>query len=108
VIDHLEVSTTAGSREDAGCVAKAAVTAKLAVSARVVGPVSAYTWFDGDLEEGKKWRVFLRIRADRYPELEALLRVEQPRDNFEVIAIPLVDDSDEYYSWIDRAADPDV
>ncbi|HEX3785085.1 MAG TPA: divalent cation tolerance protein CutA [Pseudonocardiaceae bacterium] len=100
--DYFQVSTVAGDRETAAKLASAAVAAKLAAGAQVYGPVASFFWHLGESGEGEEWQVTLKTRADRYPELEALLLREHTWDNPEVSAVPLVKGTAKYFEWIDR------
>jgi periplasmic divalent cation tolerance protein len=51
VNDYLQVSTTADSHEIAAKLARAAVTAKLAASAQIDGPVDSFFWHQGQSGE---------------------------------------------------------
>ena len=99
--DYLQVSTVAGDRDTAAKLASAAVAAKLAAGAQVHGPVASFFWHLGQSGEGEEWQVTLKTRADRYPELEALLLREHTWDNPEVTAIALVHGTAAYLAWID-------
>ncbi|HJP80123.1 MAG TPA: divalent cation tolerance protein CutA [Pseudonocardiaceae bacterium] len=103
--DYLQVSTVAGDRETAAKLASAAVAAKLAAGAQVYGPVTSFFWHLGQSGEGEEWQVTLKTRADRYPELEALLLREHTWDNPEVSAIPLVNGTAAYFAWINDTVD---
>jgi periplasmic divalent cation tolerance protein len=105
--DYLQVSTTAGSHETAATLARAAVTAKMAASAQVQGPVDSFFWHQGESSEGREWQVTLKTTAQRYPELEALLLREHAWDNPEITATPLVHGSASYFAWIDRTVTDD-
>jgi periplasmic divalent cation tolerance protein len=94
VTDYLEVSTTAISRGDAGRLATAAVTAKLAVSARVVGPA-------GNPDDGDHWRVYFKTPADRYPDLQLLVLTEHPHNTPDLVAIPLLHDTEHHHFRVD-------
>ncbi|HEX7662170.1 MAG TPA: divalent cation tolerance protein CutA [Pseudonocardiaceae bacterium] len=100
--DYLQVSTAADSRETAASLARAAVAAKLAAGAQVIGPVTSFFWHKGESGEGEEWQVILKTTADRYPDLEALLLREHTWENPEISAVPLVAGTSTYFAWIDR------
>jgi len=104
--EHVQVTTTADSREAAEALAKSAVQARLAGTAQVDGPRTSYFWHHGEFGEGEEWVVILKTTASRYADLEAHLLTEHPWDNPEVTALPITNGSDGYLSWLDRSTSP--
>jgi periplasmic divalent cation tolerance protein len=102
MINYLQVSTVADSRETAVRLARAAVAAKLAAGAQVFGPVTSFFWHLGQSGEGEEWQVTLKTADNRYADLEALLLREHPWDNPEITAVPLTKGSAAYFSWLER------
>ncbi len=104
--DFLEVSTTADSRETAAALARSAVQARLAASARVIGPVASFFWHEGTFGEGEEYIAALKTTADKYAALEAHLLAEHPWKNPEISAAPLVAGSIPYLEWLQRTIEP--
>lgn len=103
----LQVSTTAENRETAAHLARSAVTARVAASAQVSGPVLSFFWHLGEQGEGEEWQVTLKTTVERYPALEQHLRAEHPWDNPEVTAVPLAAASAEYLAWLRKTVSPE-
>ena len=66
-------------------------------------PALSAFWHQGEFGEAEEWQVFLKTRADRYPELMAHLIEKHPWQNPEVTAIEIFDGSEPYLQWISRA-----
>jgi periplasmic divalent cation tolerance protein len=98
--EFLAVLTTMDSEESAQVLAASAVAGKLAACAQVDGPVkSVYQW-QGKIETDTEWRVLHKTTADRYGELEALIKCLHTYDTPEIIATPITAGSDEYLAWL--------
>lgn len=101
--EFVQVSTTAGSREDAARLARSAVQSRLAATAQVVGPVASFFWHEGELGEGEEWQVWLKTTAARYADLESHLIQNHPWQKPEVTAVPLVAGSLPYLDWVSKS-----
>jgi periplasmic divalent cation tolerance protein len=100
---HLLVTTTTPDRASAAKIAGSAVTAHLAATAQVAGPVASFFWHLGEHGEGEEWNVTFKTTDARYSELEAHIVEQHPWDKPEVTAVELVRGSIGYLRWIEKA-----
>ena len=98
--DYLQVQCTTDSRAEAMQLARAAVEARLAACAQVAGPMTSTYWWDDGIERAEEWLVMLKLPADRYDELAALLTDRHSYDEPEIIAVPILRGSAGYLNWI--------
>jgi len=100
--DKIVVLTTCSSAKEAERVARALVEKRLAACVNVMpGVRSVYHWKDAIEEEEEVLLVIKSSRAlfDRLRgEIERLHTYELP----EVVALPIVDGSQGYLTWLDR------
>ncbi|MCP2342732.1 divalent-cation tolerance protein CutA [Actinomadura rupiterrae] len=101
--DVLQVLTTADNRETALQLLQSAVSAKLAASGQVSGPVASAFWHLGELGKGEEWVLTLRTTRDRYEELEQHLIEHHPWDNPEVTFTVIAGGSASYMNWVRQA-----
>lgn len=100
--EHLQVTTTAGSAEEAETIAGALVERRLAACVQVVGPiVSRYRW-QGEVEQAQEWLCLAKTEAGRYAELEAAIRELHSYEEPEIVATPIVAGSAGYLAWLSR------
>ncbi len=99
---HIQVQTTAGSRDEAMELSRAAVTARLAACAQVAGPVASTYWWRGELEQAEEWLVVLKLPAAGFAALAGFLRERHSYDEPEIVATPIVAGSASYLSWIEE------
>jgi periplasmic divalent cation tolerance protein len=98
--EYLQVTTTAGSEEEADRISAALVERRLAACVQVVGPiVSRYRW-QGAVERSTEWMCVAKTSTVRYAELEAAVRELHSYDEPEIVATPIVAGSASYLEWL--------
>lgn len=100
--DKIVVLSTCGSAEEAARVARALVEKRLAACVNIVpGVRSVYRWKDAIEDEEEVLLVIKTSRVlidDLRAEIEKLHSYEVP----EVIALAVVDGSEQYLAWMNR------
>ncbi|MEU8782230.1 divalent-cation tolerance protein CutA [Streptomyces sp. NPDC048637] len=104
--EFLQVSTATENREAAVKLAQSVVSARLAAGAQIVGPVVSVFWHQGEFGTGEEWQLLLKVRADRYDEIEAHLLERHPWQNPEVSAVRIVAGSSAYLRWVETTTAP--
>ena len=99
-VRYYQVSTTAGTREEAGDLANSAVRARLAACAQVVGPIMSTYWWEGAVEQSEEYLILLKTTAERAEALQAHLMTEHSYEVPEIIHTPVVAGNPAYLSWI--------
>jgi periplasmic divalent cation tolerance protein len=100
--DVVIVTTTLPSEAQAGTIAEAAITARLAACAQVQGPVTSTFRWQGKIDRATEWYCHLKTTRDKLSPLEQLIRQHHPYDNPEIIAVPVVWGSEDYLAWVKR------
>jgi periplasmic divalent cation tolerance protein len=96
----LQITTTAGSRDEAERIAAALVERRLAACVQIVGPVrSVYRW-QGAVEQADEWLCLVKSTAERLPGIEAALGELHSYECPELIATPIVGGSEAYLQWL--------
>jgi periplasmic divalent cation tolerance protein len=104
--DFLQISTAAGSRDEAERLSRALVERRLAGCVQIVGPVrSVYRW-QGAVEEADEWLCLIKTAAERFPAVEAAIRELHSYECPEVIATPITAGSDAYLTWLAEQVEP--
>ncbi|HYZ52853.1 MAG TPA: divalent-cation tolerance protein CutA, partial [Streptosporangiaceae bacterium] len=67
---------------------------------QVAGPVTSTYWWDEGVERAEEWLIMLKLPADTYEELVALLTERHSYDEPEIIATPIIAGSETYLTWI--------
>ena len=105
--DLLRVTTATPDLDSAKELARAAVAARLAGNAQIIGPVISVFRHLGETGEGDEYQLVLSTTSTAYPELAELLTANHPWDNPEITAIPLAAATTAYSSWLRQATTPE-
>lgn len=96
----LQVTTTAGNREEADRIATTMVDRRLAACVQIVGPIrSVYRW-EGQIEHSEEWLCQIKTTREQYAAVEAAIREVHSYDCPEIIAMPIVEGSAAYLRWL--------
>jgi len=101
-----QVSTTAGSFEEAERLASTVLEARLAACVQIVGPVQSRYWWNGSLERAEEWILLLKTRADRFRPLSRALREAHSYEVPEITAVPIAEGTDDYLRWVEEESEP--
>lgn len=98
--EFVQITSAAGSREEAEQLAAALVEQRLAACVQIVGPLrSVYRW-QGQIEQADEWLCLIKTTRERYDAVEATIRELHSYDCPEVIATPIIAGSAAYLKWI--------
>ncbi|MFJ9035570.1 divalent-cation tolerance protein CutA [Streptomyces sp. NPDC102406] len=100
--NYLQVATATSTRDEAVQLVEAVVRGRLAAGAQVIGPVVSAFWHDGEFGTGEEYRVLLKTRTDKYPELEAFILEHHPWERPELNAVEFVETSETFREWTDK------
>ena len=101
--EEIVVLITAPGEEEAVKIARALVEARLAACVNIINNVrSIYTW-QGNLEDDSELLMIVKTRRGRFSELSAKVRELHSYDVPEIIALPIVDGSEEYLKWLNES-----
>ena len=96
----LQMTTTAGSREEADRIATTLVDRRLAACVQIGGPVrSVYRW-EGQIEHSEEWLCQIKTAREQYDAVEAAIREVHSYDCPEIIATPIIAGSEAYLQWL--------
>lgn len=100
--DKIVVLSTCDSAQQAERIGRHLVEKRLAACVNIVpGARSIYRW-KGAVEEASEFMLLIKSRRDLFPELRQELGKIHSYEVPEAIALPVVDGSEAYLSWIDK------
>jgi periplasmic divalent cation tolerance protein len=102
----LIVMTNAPDRATAEMLARALIDARAAACINIMSPcTSVYRW-QGAVETAEEVPVFIKTIAERYPEVEALVRKLHPYELPEILAVPAGPGLPGYLAWVRAETTP--
>ncbi|MBW4570338.1 MAG: divalent-cation tolerance protein CutA [Tolypothrix carrinoi HA7290-LM1] len=93
------VLVTTASIEEAEAIANALVEAQLAACVSLLPIHSIYIW-QGKLHKEQEWQLLIKTDLALFPTLEAKIRELHSYEVSEIIALPIIADSQPYLEWI--------
>jgi periplasmic divalent cation tolerance protein len=100
--EKIVVLSNCGSEEEAARVARALVEARVAACVNILPKIrSVYRW-KGAIEEESEWMLVIKSSRPLFTRLQSELRRVHSYEVPEVLAIPVVDGSEDYLAWLDR------
>lgn len=94
---YLQILTTVGKREDAEKIAQTLFQRKLAGCVQIIGTISSIYWWKSKIEKAEEWLCLIKSEKALYHEVEDAIKKIHPYETPEIIAIPIVAGSKEYF-----------
>ena len=101
--DRIIILITAGSEEEAHKIAKLVVNQKKAACVNIVPRVDSLFRWKGKIDSAHESLLLVKTRASLVSEIISLVRQAHSHDVPEIIALPIIDGSEEYLKWLDSA-----
>ncbi len=100
-MDHCVVMTTCPDEGEARSLARLLLERSLAACVQLRQIESLYAW-EGEIHEDPEILLFIKTRADLYPEVEVAIQEHHSYDVPEIIMVPITRGSASYLGWIDQ------
>lgn len=101
--EYLQVTTAAGSEEEAERISAALIEHRLAACVQVIGPISSRYRWQGEIEHEQEWLCLVKTEASRYEAVETAIRELHSYDEPEILATPIVAGSEGYLDWLSES-----
>ena len=100
--DKIVVFTACESSEEAKKLARHLVETRVAACVNIIpGAFSVFRW-EGKVDEASEWLLIVKTTRARLDDLKVELRRIHSYSVPEVVAVPIVDGSEDYLEWVDR------
>jgi periplasmic divalent cation tolerance protein len=99
--DKIVVFSTCGSVEEAERLARLLVEEKLAACVNVIAPVRSFYRWKGVVENGEECLLVIKTSRALFGRIQTSLEGVHSYEVPELIALPVVDGSPNYLSWMD-------
>ena len=99
--DKIVVFSTCASAEDAQNIARRLVEARVAACVNIIsGARSIYRW-EGKIEDAAECLLIVKSTRAAFPALRAEIEKIHPYDVPEILAVAVVDGSENYLNWLE-------
>jgi periplasmic divalent cation tolerance protein len=98
--DFIQISTTAGKREEAERISREMLERRLAACAQIIGPIKSLYWWKGNIEETQEWLILIKTRKELYSQAEQAIASLHSYETPEILAVPIVEGSRNYSDWL--------
>lgn len=96
------IYVTASSRAEAITIARAAVKARLAACANVIGASRSIYWWEGKMEEADEAVVVMKTRAGLVERLITQVKATHSYTVPAIVALPILAGNPDYLKWIEE------
>ncbi|MBI3584110.1 MAG: divalent-cation tolerance protein CutA [Nitrospinae bacterium] len=104
--DFIVVFVTASSIEEAEKIGRGLVEEKLAACANILQQLKSIYFWEGKLCQENEVLMIVKSRGGLFKKLTAYVKKNHSYKVPEIIAIPIVDGSPDYISWLNESCDP--
>jgi periplasmic divalent cation tolerance protein len=101
--DRIIVLITAGSEEEAHKIAKLLVHEKKVACVNTVPGVDSLFRWKGKIDSARENLLLVKTRASLLSEIISLVKQVHSYEVPEIIALPIIGGSEEYFKWLDNA-----
>jgi periplasmic divalent cation tolerance protein len=98
--DKIIVLSTCGSEDEAHKLAHSLVEQRLAACVNVVAGIRSFYRWEGKIEKSDEYLLVIKSSRDRMALLRAAIEREHSYEVPEVVALPIVDGSQNYLNWL--------
>ena len=101
--DHLLISITTGSSEEAERIAEALVQERLAACVNIVPAITSIYRWQGEVHRDSEVLLIAKSRPELFESLAARVKELHSYEVPEIIALPIVAGTEAYLNWIDES-----
>lgn len=94
------VYVTTASKVEAEKIAQDLLREHLIACVNIVGPVSSFFQWSGKIDTSEEYLMIMKSRSDLFMALSERVRALHSYEVPEVVAVPIVDGSKDYFDWM--------
>ena len=99
-INHIVVLVTAKDKKEAAKIAKGLLESQLIACANIIDGVQSLFWWQGKIDSSKEVLLVLKTKKILFKRVCAQVKSLHSYQTPEIIALPIVDGSEDYLNWI--------
>jgi len=99
--DKIVVFSTCGSQEEAERLARKLLEARLAACVNVIMQIRSFYWWKGKIEDSGEWLLVIKTSRGLFERVRLVLEGAHSYELPEVLALPVVEGSPNYLTWLE-------
>ena len=100
---HIVVLITAKDKAEAEKIAQGLISQKLAACCNIVASINSVYWWQGKVEDSPEALIIVKTQQKLFKELVQKVKELHSYTVPEIIALPIVEGSEDYLRWIDES-----
>jgi periplasmic divalent cation tolerance protein len=104
--DKIVVLSTCGSEEEAVRIANRLIETRVAACVNLIPKVRSFYRWQGKTEDSAEWLMLIKTSRERFAAVRSTLEAAHSYEVPEIIALPVIDGSPDYLSWLDTELTP--
>jgi len=105
--DKIVILSACDSEEQAALLARHLVELRLASCVNIVGGARSFYRWKGAIEDTPEWLLVIKSRRDLFSSIHTELAKMHTYEVPELLAMPVVEGSENYLAWMDRELAPE-
>jgi len=101
--DKLVIFVTCGQREEAEQMARSLVEQRLAACVNVLPGILSWYWWERQVTRDEELLLVIKTTRSKFEELRKEIQRLHSYSVPEIIAMPIVEGSEDYLNWIDNS-----
>jgi len=99
--DKIVVFSTCGSQEESERLARKLLEARLAACVNVIMQIRSFYWWKGKIEDSGEWLLVIKTSRGLFERVRLVLEGAHSYELPEVLALPVVEGSPNYLTWLE-------
>ena len=100
--EYIVVLITAGSHEEARMIGDTLISQRKAACVNIIPQINSLFRWEGKIEGDRESLLLVKTRAELFPEIVDAVKSIHSYDVPEIIALPIVEGSQDYLKWIGK------
>ena len=100
---RIVILVTVKDKKEASKIGQGLLNAKLIACANIVGGIQSLFWWQGKIDSSKEVLLILKTKKILFKKIVSKVKALHSYQTPEIIALPIVDGSEDYLNWIDSS-----
>ena len=104
-LDNIVIFITTSTEVEAHKIAELVLNRRKAACVNIVPRVSSLFWWEDKLDSAQESLMIVKTKASQFPEIINLVREIHSYDVPEIIALPIINGSEDYLTWLNTSVE---